>query len=288
MCRLFAQISVAPRNASRYLLDAPFSLLKQSDWNLKSRQKDGWGVIYKEDSSKTADWRTFKSCKPIFKEKSLFKKQVADLKPTAILAHIRHASNPDKLPHHKLIGRNHTQPFRYKNLAFIHNGTLNIPNEVTKTLGRYKKYRLGNNDSEVLFLLIVKIWEERTPKGGKADWPRIFIEARAQMKKVWDTIPVSRRKHLSFADGLNVVITDGRTLAAQCSYTPSKARSFCWPKRPYFQMCYNKLNGAVALASEPMDRPGGARAWRDIPNGHALVVEPRGKTFATRAARIHT
>ncbi len=285
MCRLFAQISVAPRNPSRYLLDAPFSLLKQSDWNPKSRQKDGWGITYKEGSE--ADWRTFKSCKPVFREKALFKKQVADIKPVAILAHIRYASNPDKLPHRKLIGRKHTQPFRYKNLTFIHNGTLNIPNEVAKTLGRFKKYRTGNNDSEVLFLLIVKIWEEHAKKGVKTDWPRIFIEARRQMKKVWDSIPKSRRKYRSFAEGLNVIVTDGKMLAAQCSYFPSKARSFCWPKRPYFQMCYNKSKGAVAFASEPMDRSG-ARAWRDVPNGHLLMVEPRGKTFVTRAARIHT
>src|SRR5262249_4177216 len=150
-----------------------------------------------------------------------FRKRVQGIASRFILAHIRQASNPRKLPRSEVLGLRHTQPFCYKELAFIHNGTLNIPLEVAQTLGKYRRYLAGNNDSEVLFLLIAKVWEESGGgRGDPADWKKIFAQVRARLQKVWKSIPARRRKPAHFAHGLNVVVSDGRSLAAQCSYIP--------------------------------------------------------------------
>ncbi len=285
MCRLFGQISIAPQKADHFLVDAPFSLLKQSDCNSKGLQRDGWGVACHESPPAHGSWSLTRSSRPLYKEKSRFLALAKHIQCPLVLAHIRRASNPDKLPRSHLIGIRHNQPFLYKNLVFVHNGTLNIQTEVAKTLGKYRRLIAGNNDSEVLFLLLAKIWEEsQRDLNRETDWIKIFVDLRVELRRIWDTIPVNKRKRANFANGLNIVASDGRTMSAQCSYIGSGGGSHCDPKKPYFEMCYNKTQNRIVIASEPMDR---SSSWRRLQNGVLLVVKPRGMSLIARTTRIH-
>src|SRR5690348_7784226 len=156
MCRLFAQISPTPASASDFLVRKKLSLLRQSHCNPKGLQKDGWGLGYW--NAREGGWTLVKSPGAVFRQKTRFRAAAQAARSSFVLAHVRHASNPKKLPKEKILGLENTQPFAYKNLIFAHNGTLNIPDEVARTLGTYRKRLRGHNDSEVLFWLFVKAW----------------------------------------------------------------------------------------------------------------------------------
>ena len=74
-----------------------------------------------------------------------------------VIAHIRAASNPLKLPMKKLIAKEHSQPFGWLQFSFAHNGVLNIAAPAReKLLGPFRSRLKGNNDSEIYFWLLMK------------------------------------------------------------------------------------------------------------------------------------
>lgn len=272
MCRLFAQISSKNKNAYDGLACKEFSLLKQSCCNQKNLQKDGWGTAYLQSKNEPLDrWKIIKSPNPIFTEKIKFKKIARESKSKIIIGHIRHASNPKKLPQKELIGLENTQPFSFQNLVFAHNGALNIQDQIADTLGIYQTNIHGTNDSEVLFWLLVKIWKENSAKtDSKKLWGKIFKEMILAIESAWNKIPKNKRKFEVPFRGLNCIVSDGKSLATLCYYAPSKGQSLCGQNRPYFEMCYNISSDMVTIASEPMDK---FSEWRPIPTKHILVVD---------------
>src|SRR5690242_6395649 len=108
MCRLFAQISPEISAAENLLVSSEWSLLNQSRWNKKNLQKDGWGIGYFNAKGKPV---VLKSPKAAFKEVKKFQCAAALAHSTAVLGHIRAASNPLGLPLEKLISKKNSQPF---------------------------------------------------------------------------------------------------------------------------------------------------------------------------------
>lgn len=265
MCRLFAQISEEETGAEDFLIRRPHSLLRQSFLHPRWKQKDGWGLAWIQKGL----WKTEKSARPVFERSSNFSRLAKKIRSRLILAHVRHASNPKGLPPKELIGVENNQPYTYEGLAFAHNGTLNIPREVARTLGRYRKNIRGNNDSEVLFWLFVKCWNE-TP-AGRGRWTTAFGKMTSKIKKVWKTIPAQKRRHPRPFAGLNVIASNGKELAAHCLFEKADGKSLCGQGRPYFEMCYNSSDGRTVAASEPMDKTG---LWTPLRSGHVLVVAP--------------
>lgn len=250
-------------------------MLAQSHWDKKHLQKDGWGIASWQMAE--GRFKIVKSEKSVFKEKEKFKRAAQSTKSKIILAHIRHASNPKKIPRKKLISLKNCQPFVYRNLAFAHNGTLNIPDAVAETLGEYKERICGTNDSEVLFWLFVKIYfsviASPPPRiDGRIQlyfWQKVFSRMVQEIKRIWNSIPKRKRKFSSPFRGLNCIASDGETLAAQCWYEKAEGKSLCGQNRPYFEMCYNILLDRVAVASEPMED---SKNWKALPNKHLLIV----------------
>lgn len=266
MCRVFAQWSESADNAPDFLIAKKFSLLKQSECHPKYKQKDGWGIGYLQ--SKNRPWKMLKSPRPVFTEKQRFKKLAHTVTSPIIFAHIRHASNPKKLPAKKLIRIENCQPFSYQNLIFMHNGTLNIMDEVQEILGPYKQKISGCNDSEVLFWLFVRIWQENADvKDNARRWQKVFKAMIRAIQSVWRKIPKGKRKFAVPYRGLNCVASDGKSLTALCLYDKPEGQSLCGQGRPYFQMCYNIQKDRVVVASEPMDD---TLQWEPIPTGHFL------------------
>ena len=273
MCRLFDQISLHERNAVDLLVASEFSLLKQSSLNKKNLQKDGWGLVSKKPLN--GGWDVVKSARAVFEEKAKFSRAARGTESPLIIAHIRHASNPKKLPPASLNRLENSQPFLHDGLAFAHNGTLNIPDEVARTLGRYAHNLKGVNDSEVLFWLFVKTWgTEKKP--GRDRWRNVFRKMISHIESVWASIPKAKRKFKAPYSGLNFLASDGRVLAAQSFYDRPDGKSLCGQGRPYFEMCYRVSEGRVTVASEPLDKTPG---WKRIPNRHLLVVEKNRDTL---------
>ena len=303
MCRLFGQISLRERNAADLLVGSEFSLLKQSSLNKKSLQKDGWGLVWlrspfgrypegieipRRGTAKrrlNGGWDVVKSARPVFEEKARFSAAARGAESPLIIAHIRRASNPKKLRPSRLNKPENSQPFSHDGLVFAHNGTLNIPDEVARTLGRLAGNLKGVNDSEVLFWLFVKTWEvslREIPrrgtgkKPGRDRWRKVFRRMISRIESVWDSIPKEKRKFKAPYSGLNFLASDGRVLAAQSFYDRPDGKSLCGQGRPYFEMCYRVSEGRVAVASEPLDNSPG---WRPIPNRHLLVVEKKRESL---------
>src|SRR5579864_8890786 len=108
MCRLFAQLSPTPAAARRFLVDSEFSLLKQSDFDAKNRQQDGWGIAH---FGNTGEPLVSKSPKPAFKEMKRFEAAAEQAVSRVVIGHIRAASNPRGIPRGRLINMANTQPF---------------------------------------------------------------------------------------------------------------------------------------------------------------------------------
>ncbi len=278
MCRLFGQVSSQNQSAHDFLLDGKWSLLKQSFLNKKHLQKDGWGLAHWDRGV----WKVAKSPNPVYREKVKFSALARNVRSKMLVAHIRHASNPKKLKQHQLISFSNTQPFTWKNLVFAHNGTLNIPDEVARTLGPYQKLMKGKNDSEALFWLFVKIWRE-TPSGGNTPsrWRTVFQRMVSEIETVWSAIPRGKRRFKRPFRGLNMLASDGHSLAAHCLYEKKEILSLCGQKRPYFQICYNVSAGRTSVASEPITN---SRDWKPLPNRTLLVLQP-GRPC--RTLRLH-
>src|SRR5436190_19067663 len=206
MCRLFGVLSTCPEpDFSADLLRSPISLLAQSQADPKRLQTDGWGVAW----SSGATARVLKSAKAIFQETA----KLIPLTRTLSLAHIRRASNALHLPKNQLIGVRHSQPFIFGRWSFVHNGCLNIPNEVRRRLGpRWERRIRGRNDSEVLFWLLMKhVAKDRGV-------PSAFRSAVREINSVWKGLSPRPRGVSRPYWSLNIILTDGRRLWALCKY----------------------------------------------------------------------
>src|SRR4051812_36816793 len=100
MCRLFGTISPKPVSAGFPWLNAPHSLLIQSQIDKKRPQGDGWGTAWYENGQP----RQIKFPEPVYQDLDRLKQAVAEVKSTVLLGHVRWASNPLKLAKSELIG----------------------------------------------------------------------------------------------------------------------------------------------------------------------------------------
>ena len=247
MCRLFAQLSLEPRSAEDFLLDADKSLLKQSSSKRGCLQKDGWGIGYHDAKGKTV---VVKSAEPIYREEKKFRAAAKAAVATVQIAHVRAASNPLKLDKARLLTSANNQPFTDGRWLFAHNGTLNIPRETTAALGRLKSKLTAENDSEVLFLHLLKHLKKNAS----------FHEAAAAaVRELWDIWEGCKKRHPGVAGpytAVNVLMSDGRELHALCHQASRGMALFgaCNPEQPWGQMSFTRRSGRLVVVSEDMDR----------------------------------
>lgn len=273
MCRLFAMVSKEPRSADQFLVKDPFSLLAQSHCRKGRYQKDGWGLGFY--SGRSAKLR--KSPRALYMERPRFKSLARRISSRAILAHIRMASNPLGLPAGRLISLKNVQPFSSPPWIFAHNGTLTIPNEVKKYLGRYARCVKGVNDSEVLFWLFIKHIKARR---------QVPAALRSMVKELWaiwnktskSTKLQVKEKYKQAAPyfGLNCIISDGRKLYALCKHDGQrgKNRSLGYAEQPFWTMCFTLSAERLIVASEKMNRTDKWRLMTDSTLLTAAVNNP--------------
>lgn len=143
MCRLFGFRSVIPSQVHTSLVRAENALMIQSH-----EHPDGWGVAYYQGGCP----HLVKSAKTAIDD-SLFQKISGIVSSETVLAHLRKATSGE-------LSLLNTHPFQYGKWVFAHNG--NIENfAACKTLiqaeiaPRFRRFALGQTDSELLFLLIL-------------------------------------------------------------------------------------------------------------------------------------
>jgi glutamine amidotransferase len=267
-------ISNEPLSAEWYLVEAECSLLQQSRADPERLQGDGWGIGYYVDGASCA----VRSEKPIYVEVDRYKSVALNTRSKIILAHIRKASNPRGLPSEKLLSIENSQPFFFRNILFVHNGTINIPDEASELLGNYKGMIKGVNDSEIYFWFLVKSIDD----GESVEAALIGFEDALQ--KLWrdcfQSHPKKRRPYV----GLNAIFSDGEKLYAYCRYSEedSDSPSICLRDQPVFQMCFLPGNPLV-VASEKMTK---SDEWIPLKSGQLLTSWAKGTKVEHRVEMI--
>ena len=248
MCRLFGMLSTKPHYPSSYLLDEKRSLFRQSNADPERPQSDGWGMAFLGSGSKVV-----KSTAAVFDEETRFRDTVLGIESNIVLAHLRRASNPMGLDISEIMTSESAQPFLAPGFAFIHNGTVNFPDRVD--LGGYREMLTGKNDSEVLFLLLLRHVEEL----GDVGKALVALE-----KSLYLSAPEG---HDPFT-AINMVFTDGQELHAYCRYLkPAEKGALCDSARGYYTMCYLTSDERITAMSEPSDD---GTEWKDLGNGELL------------------
>jgi glutamine amidotransferase len=143
MCRLFGFRSVITSQVHRSLVSADNALMRQSE-----QHPDGWGVAYYVDGYP----HVVKSVATAVSD-SLFRRVSGVVSSETVLAHLRKATVGQ-------LSIINSHPFQFGNWIFAHNGQ--IPNFdqyrdalLEKVSPIYRRYILGDTDSEVLFYLLI-------------------------------------------------------------------------------------------------------------------------------------
>lgn len=262
MCRIAATISPDKKEFSDLLIASSKSLLMQSNANPRRLQKDGWGLGY----YRSGRLQTIKSPRPVYLEKGKFSAACAQAEAPLAIAHIRLASNPKKLPPEKLSGPKNTQPFSAGRILFAHNGTLNIPDDAKKAFLRGMNKPLGNNDSEVLFLMFMRQYNITGDLAGA------LTRTREGLLALWEKMRLRRKQWAAPYKGLNIFVSDGRQLVVLCDFALEKEIfSLLTRGWEYGRIAYAYRKDRLIVSSEPLDRG----KWRKMPARGILTARVR-------------
>ncbi len=259
MCRLFGLLGNGRSTAEPWLATSERSLLRQSDASSAQIQTDGWGIA----------WVT--PGEPRHLEKGIrgahepgeierFRAAAHRARGPLVMAHLRKASNPMKLPEDRLRALENSQPFAFRQTLFAHNGSIFFPRETRPLLGAYEEKVQGINDSEILFLLLLKRLDE-IPEPVAA-----YSRVMADLFRVWQERGSPRGGPYS---GLNVLFSRGpEELFAFCNSRGEHGTGLLDTSAPYYQMAYRADPREVVVASEPCDA--NASGWKPLVNGQYL------------------
>jgi hypothetical protein len=209
-------------------------------------------------------------------EREHYLRAAAEARGPLVLGHLRHASNPLKLPYEKLIALENSQPFENHTSLFAHNGAIAFPNETRPLLGVHESKVRGVNDSEVLYWLLYRNTEETgDPLVG-------FVHTVEDLVRVWEGL---KKPTLPPFSGLNVLFTRSpNELWAFCLWTGDHGTGLFDANRRYYEMTYQTVPHRVLVGSEPFDGERGA--WRSMPSGTYLVARRTDRRVDVKVAKI--
>jgi len=275
MCRLFGFRSVIPSQVHRSLLAAENALGVQSN-----QHPDGWGVAFYVDGSP----HVTRSPTTALGD-ALFHRLSGVVSSETVLAHVRKATQGGGTIFN-------CHPFQYGRWVFAHNG--DIPNFEAKreallsaVAPRFRRFILGETDSEVLFFVFLTALERLGPLSEGHD----IVAINCALKDAID-----RARALCDTDGtralLTVVATNGECLVAaqggkELYFSTYKTR--CSDRgtcRSLSSVCEApSLNGRVnhfIVSSEPLQ---GENVWEALAAGEVIGVDAR--MFVRRSRLDH-
>jgi len=208
--------------------------------NLAKDHCDGWGI------ATTQNQKSDLYKEPLAANKSEhFKDQLASHKSNAALLHLRWAT--EGMP----VNESNTHPFTYKDITFIHNGSISPANVLDPLIDKkYLDLAKGTTDSERYFLFLLTQIEKR----GFADG------VKAGLTYI--------KKNCSYS-AINMMIINSEYFMAACIYNQDKIPEKFKNDTDYYHLKYTKKDGQVVVASSGWNQEG----WTDLPNGGVLVVE---------------
>ena len=259
MCRLFGILSEQAGSAEPWLVRSDRSLLAQSNVDPERAQKDGWGIGWFVNGGRA---HVEKGPRGAFleEERGRYLEAAAAARGTLVIGHLRHASNPLKLPYEKLIALENSQPFENHTTLFAHNGAISFPTETRPFLGVHESKVRGVNDSEVLFWLLYRNTEETgDPLIG-------YIHTVEDLVRVWEGF---HKPAIPPFSGLNVLFARSPDeLWAFCLWTGDHGTGLFDANRRYYEMTYQTAAHRVVVGSEPFDGEPGV--WKSMPSGTYL------------------
>jgi predicted glutamine amidotransferase len=275
MCRLFGMIAAEPQTGEAWLVRSDRSLLAQSNASPETAQRDGWGIGWFEPNDRV---RIEKGTAGAFEaaERPLFERAAADANGTVVIGHLRRASNPLQLPHDRLVGIENSQPFGTHTTLFAHNGMISFPNETRPYLGVHAPEVKGVNDSEVLFRLLLRHYEE------VGDPFRAYVHAVDDLGRVWAEVG---RPSVEPYSGLNVLFSNGPSDLWMFALSRGEhGPGLLDRSRPYYQMAYLAEPHRLIVGSEPFDGTPGL--WKPLPSGHYLHARRRDRRIEVEGGEI--
>jgi predicted glutamine amidotransferase len=259
MCRLFGILSEQAGSAEPWLVRSDRSLLAQSNVDPERAQKDGWGIGWFVNGGRA---HVEKGPRGAFleEERGRYLEAAAAARGTLVIGHLRHASNPLKLPYEKLIALENSQPFENHTTLFAHNGAISFPTETRPFLGVHESKVRGVNDSEVLFWLLYRNTEETgDPLIG-------YVHTVEDLVRVWEGF---HKPAIPPFSGLNVLFARSPDeLWAFCLWTGDHGTGLFDANRRYYEMTYQTAAHRVVVGSEPFDGEPGV--WKSMPSGTYL------------------
>jgi predicted glutamine amidotransferase len=275
MCRLFGLLGGPVTPAEEWLALSDHSLLAQSNVSPQEAQSDGWGIAW-FPSTRTP--RVEKGVGGAYdpSERPQFLAAAKAARGPVVLGHLRHASNPMRLSHERLIGLENSQPFRHGSVLFAHNGSIALPRETRPLLGKFEENVQGVNDSEVLFWLLVRHIEET------GDPVRAYAWAVHELTEVWRANGTPPGGPYT---GLNILFSRGpNELWAFCHWNGEHGTGLMDRSRKYYQMTYAADAKQAIIGSEPFDTT--RSDWRPLNNGEYLQAQVSHGLVAVKTGPI--
>ncbi len=263
MCRLFGFRSVISSQVHRSLVSADNALMRQSE-----RHPDGWGVAYYVEGYP----HVIKSVDAAMSD-SLFQRVSGIVSSETVLAHLRKATVGN-------LSTVNSHPFQYGNWIFGHNGQ--IPGFDThreaileKVSPKYRRFILGDTDSEVLFYLLISHMARYFDVHRKGtDLGDVIQAVRSMVSEVedltgFDCSDIDRAKEEEFY--LSFVLTNGHMMLAHQGGKPlyfstykhrCPERSSCPSFSPACEaMTKSGFVNHFIVSSEPLH---GENVWYDM------------------------
>jgi len=279
MCRLYAFLATEPMRVECALIRAQDSLLSQSKRDSTHvGNPDGWGIAYYEDAWPHVERRGHSAF-----EDSEFLTAAHEIRSRIVVAHVRRGTTGSA-------SDENAHPFHVGRWVFAHNGGIPrfesigpiLESEVDADLIRE---RIGQTDSEVLFLWILTRIREEAPQALVVGAP-VQSSVRAVRSAIDRLVGLVRPG--KFQDlAMNVVLTDGDHLVASRFHCPlyvlERDRAFvcevcrechchgCEGEKPLPNASHGPR--AIVVASEPITR----EAWTGVPEGSILSVSSAAK-----------
>lgn len=280
MCRLFGFRSVLTSQVHSSLVSADNALMGQSEFH-----PHGWGVVYYQEKTP----HVIKSGESALKDQ-LFKKVSGIVSSETVLAHIRKATQGESS-----ILNSH--PFQYGPWVFAHNGNIenfeDIKEEITNKIpSKFRKYILGNTDSETLFYYLISEMDKHFDlSSDKIDFNKLASVLEKTLMVFLKEFNITLHDCKNFDNDksyLTFILTNGKTMIG---FNGGQHLNFCTYKTscPEKEHCsfYNntceqktsfgdKVNHLI-LSSEEFS---GVNVWTPVKLGQMIGVDHNLELFS--------
>jgi ergothioneine biosynthesis protein EgtC len=264
MCRLVSYLG-SEISISSLVTDPKHSIIHQS-FKTKEREEplngDGFGIGWFTGNPDDQP-AIFKDTSPAWNNMNLLDMARVTKSP-CILAHVRAATVGGQ------VSRSNCHPFRWRNFAFMHNGTISDFEQIKRKLRQSlsdETYNLikGYTDSEHIFALFAdNLLKEQTHDNQSI--------IKALLSAITKVETLKEEAQIKTPSTMNIIITNGDFLiATRYSTSPKHFESLYYLSGQQFSCIDNQSNAdpAILIASEPLSKKD---KWIEVKKNHMIIA----------------